>query len=563
MAAIRFLCCADRVCALALLLVIGLTLLLPPAAGAGRAPLRDAPVAWYADDRRPIPVPEEFEPLPITSEIHATVPRPIGRALDPVRWLTGADGPAWNPNALGEVPNSTFFTNRMGLRRLSPDELRTGPGRDGPSTASTWEIIGAKTEGVTMGFRIRDAEGQVWLLKFDPPDHPGQSIRAGVVSNLILHACGYHTPVDRVVVFDRDQLSLGVDARLRTVRGAGEVQLTAANLDSVLQATGSVFDGRYHALASRYLDGIPLGPVRHKGTRPDDPNDRIPHEHRREWRGLRVICAWIGHNDTKMQNTLAMYEGEPGQGHVVRYLLDFASTLGTSGAQHFAKFNFEYGVDLPASLGRLVGMGMQADVWQTIPWPTHLDEVAYFHSLAFEPEHWHPIYPNSAFANLTPEDGYWAAKIVSAFTDADLRVMVEEGRYQDPRAVDWLVEHLGRRRDMIARTWFDAVAPLDFWRWDGRMLSGRDLGVERGIYPAEQARFRWRERLVDAERGGLADWTDWRERSDLDLRPESPLATDAPGFLAVEVQVDRGDGWQDPITVYVGPRSQRVVAVDR
>ena len=69
----------------------------------------------------------------------------------------------------------------------------------------------------------------------------------------------------------RDQLVVGTDARLRTVRGAGDVRLTEANLDSVLQATGSVFDGRYHALASRFLDGVPLGPVRHRWTRPTTP----------------------------------------------------------------------------------------------------------------------------------------------------------------------------------------------------------------------------------------------------------------------------------------------------
>ena len=76
----------------------------------------------------------------------------------------------------------------------------------------------AKTEGVTAGFRIRDGQGQVWLLKFDHPDRPGQSIRAGVVSNLLFHALGYNTPVDRLVIFDREQLRVGEGAGLRTVQ---------------------------------------------------------------------------------------------------------------------------------------------------------------------------------------------------------------------------------------------------------------------------------------------------------------------------------------------------------
>lgn len=550
--------CIARTALLALLVALAL-----PAA-AGRPPLTTDPVIWYEDDARPIAVPAEHDPPQIVSEVSASVLRPVGRALDPARLICGDDGPAWNPNALGEVPGSTWFTNRMGLRRLSADELATGPGLEGPSRAQPWTIIGAKVGGVSMGFRIRDAAGQVWLLKFDPVEHPGQNIRAGVVSNLILHACGYNTPVDRLVEFTADDLVVGVDARLRSVRGkGGDVKLTAANLDSVLQSTGSVFDGRYHALASKFLQGEPLGPIRHKGTRPDDPNDGIPHEHRREWRGLRVIASWIGHVDTKMQNTLAMYEGEPGQGHVVHYLIDFATTLGSSGAEPYAKFNYEYGVDVPASLRRVATLGLQEDVWRQVAWPEHLPEVGYFTAERFDPLAWSPIYPNAAFANLTREDGYWAAKIVSAFTDEDLRIMVEQGRYQDPASVDWLVEHLGRRRDIIARTWFGMVPPLDFWQVQGGRLVGRDLAVERQVEPPE-ATYRFRRRLVRADRSSEQPWTDWTLTGQpaAEASPVLGEPADHP-FRAFQWQVRRNGHWSDSVTVYTDLDLGAVVAVDR
>ena len=97
---------------------------------------------------------------------------------------------------------------------MTDAELAEGPahGSDlaaGPDRSAPWTIIGAKTAGVTPGFRIKDARGDVWLLKFDPPSHPGMTIRSGVVTNLLFHAIGFNVPVDRLVKFSRDDLVVG------------------------------------------------------------------------------------------------------------------------------------------------------------------------------------------------------------------------------------------------------------------------------------------------------------------------------------------------------------------
>ncbi len=62
--------------------------------------------------------------------------------------------------------------------------------------------------------------------------------------------------------------------------------------------------GQYRALASLLISGKPVGPFKYDGTRGDDPNDLVPHEHRRDLRGLRTLCAWLGHDDSKALNTL-------------------------------------------------------------------------------------------------------------------------------------------------------------------------------------------------------------------------------------------------------------------
>ena len=218
-------------------------LLLPTLAVA--EPLEDRPVVWQADDRRPLEeIPAERDPLVHWTFWEAGFARPTEYFLNLPRNVRRLGAPfgvekdieSVSMNRLGEVPNSTWFTNRIGLAPLTEAELAEGPalGRDlaaGPDRSEPWIIIGAKTAGVTPGFRIKDARGDVWLLKFDPPQHPGMTIRSGVVSNLLFHAIGYNVPVDRLVTFSRANLRVGEGAMMRMQR-EGEVPMTEANLDS-------------------------------------------------------------------------------------------------------------------------------------------------------------------------------------------------------------------------------------------------------------------------------------------------------------------------------------------
>ncbi|MCH8017095.1 MAG: hypothetical protein IH917_10770, partial [Acidobacteria bacterium] len=64
---------------------------------------------------------------------------------------------AENVNTLGEVPDSSWFTNRMSQRVMTIEELVRGPNQlDGPDRSEPWVIIDLKTEGITPGFTIRD-----------------------------------------------------------------------------------------------------------------------------------------------------------------------------------------------------------------------------------------------------------------------------------------------------------------------------------------------------------------------------------------------------------------------
>ena len=63
-------------------------------------------------------------------------------------------------------------------------------------------------------------------------------------------------------------------------------------------------DGSYRVIARKALEGRSVRHFRFYGVRSDDPNDVIPHEHRRELRAYGTFAAWLNHVDSKSINTL-------------------------------------------------------------------------------------------------------------------------------------------------------------------------------------------------------------------------------------------------------------------
>ena len=99
-------------------------------------------------------------------------------------------------------------------------------------------------------------------------------------------------------------------------------------MNVVLDKVARNADGTYRVAAGRALPGKILGGFRYAGTRPDDPNDIVPHEHRRELRALRVFGAWTNLTDLKAGNTLDTLVTENGREVVKHYLQDVGSTFG-------------------------------------------------------------------------------------------------------------------------------------------------------------------------------------------------------------------------------------------
>ncbi len=87
---------------------------------------------------------------------------------------------------IDEVPDSSWFTNRIGTRALTIDEIVRGPNVGAPPNPSRWIIYRQKTAGAHPGITAKDANGETWFLEFDPPPNPEAATAAVVMATQVL-----------------------------------------------------------------------------------------------------------------------------------------------------------------------------------------------------------------------------------------------------------------------------------------------------------------------------------------------------------------------------------------
>jgi len=414
-----------------------------------------------------------------------------------LRRLTDRPKEAYNVNVFDEVPNSSWFTNRNAHRRMSIEEIVRGPDTgDGPDTENTWTIIRAKAEGVTPGFTIVDSRGDKYVIKFDPFGYSGSNSGSEVIGTKLFYAAGYNVPENYIAYFHPRILRLGDQVKFTDEKGRKRY-MSEADLEAILERIERRDDGLIRATASKYIFGKIIGPFRFESTRKDDPNDLIPHQHRRELRGLKVMSAWLNHVDTKGANSMDTYITENGRSYVKHYLMDFGTIMGSAGTGPQPKSGgYENQVDPNALLFRILTLGFYVPAWERVPDTVEYPCIGRYYSQFFHPQEFKPNFPNPAFDNMTSLDGYWGAKLVMSFTDGQLRAVVAEAQYPDPEAAEVLLKILIERRGRTGRYWFNQVNSLDRFELiqmeDGRQaLRFVDLAVETGLESAKEARYRY------------------------------------------------------------------------
>lgn len=304
-------------------------------------------------DMESIPEPAPHPSSYLYDAINNSFFQPFKKSFDlpgGIRRLTGRRREAFNVNVLDEVPDSSWFTNRLGKREMSLEEILRGSDTDAGPADGVLTVVRGKTAGITPGFQVKDSAGRLYLLKFDPKDYPEMATGAEVISTKFFHALGYNVPQNTIFHFTRDRLV--VDPKATYTDGLGvKRQMTEQTLEEILAKSPRRADGSYRCVASKFLEGKPKGGFDFRDTRKDDPNDIIPHQDRRDLRGLRIFCAWLYHNDIRIGNTLDMYVTEGGRSFLRHYLIDFGSTLGS---------------DTSFPNQRLVGRQYQADLGEAM-----------------------------------------------------------------------------------------------------------------------------------------------------------------------------------------------------
>jgi hypothetical protein len=521
------------------------------------------PPVWQVVDEPLEKEPKEHESNVVGDSMRTLLTRRIDRALG-----IHDETLALDINSLDEVPDSSWFENRLTRRQVGAEAAFFGPsahdGSSAPPPGAPLLVVSAKLIGANPGFIVQDPARARYVVKFDPPETPETQTAADVIGTRLAWLLGFNVPQDNLFVFRREQLSIKPGVEVRDRATGRKRQMTEQDLDGILARTYRNPDGSYRALLSRFVAGKPIGGAPQEGVRRDDPNDRIPHEERRTLRAWRVFGAWLKHTDLKEDNMLDAYVTEGGKSFVRHYFIDFGEIFAGQAAEGgFYRDGFEYSFD-PAAIGAsLFTLGFRVHPWERVR-DTGIRGVGPFGAEPFTFYAWKTLRPNRFMNRMTDLDAFWGVRRLYALTDEHIAEAIRAGQFSDPRAGAYLLDTLKKRRETIAREVLARVNPAAaFSVLDGGAALGfEDFALRHGL--AQASATRWRVQLVVL--GPEAE----RAQPPLDLKePKVPLGIRpaAGEQLLVRLQTLReGRPLGQPAHVHLADpdgAGLRIIAIDR
>jgi hypothetical protein len=430
--------------------------------------------------------------------------RPLTESLGVV-----TSGEAVNVNSMDEVPDSSWFQNRIGVRAMTTEEFALGdcePGQliDPERFADgSWIIDKGKEGGQTDGFRVVIPGKGKFLFKAEDNADSEHSSAAQTVGAAVYHAAGFYTTCEQVVYFKPSLLHLNPGLHWKHNFGDTE-DFDARALEKVI-AHCPQRDGLVRMQASEWLPGYSIGPFFYEGTRRDDPNDVIPHEDRRELRGVRVLNAWIDRFDARSGNTLDMWYSEKGQrpdgspGYVLHHQMDTSEALGSEWSNMEAitrRLGYSYVLDWGDLAQDFFTLGIPLRVWDINQRVPGKEMFVFFNVRDFVPDQWKNEYPVTSFSRMTERDGAWMARILARFTPEQVHALAALPHYSDPSNTLYLEQMLAGRLAKVLDRYLTRVSSVTEVHVEGTdRICGVDLAELRGVRGPEV--FQYHARRVD------------------------------------------------------------------
>jgi hypothetical protein len=449
-------------------------------------------------------------------------------------------------NTIDEVPDSSWFTNRIGTRPISNEELIRAANVGGPPDPSKWVLTREKTSGAHPGFTAMDAKGDTWFLEFDPTYFAEGATGAVAIATKIFWALGYNQVESYLTTLDPRKTTIDPKATVRRPSGK-RTPFTRDDMNAILDNVARNKDGTFRVIAGRLLPGKILGGYQYVGTRPDDPNDLVPHELRRELRALRVFGAWTNLTDLKAANTLDTVITENGKSIVKHYLQDVGSTFGMCNDLHEWDLSYEYFYEGPPSRKRFFTLGFGLSPWQTADYVEY-PSVGKFEGKVFDPRKWRPQTPTVAYMEMRDDDAFWAARRVAAFTDELIRTAVHTAQFSNADAEKYLADVLIQRREKVKSVYLTAVNPIVNPKLDASGLTFENAAVSGGVAHGTAA-YRASWMTFDNATGATKPISETKSAT---TTIPAPSGLPSSGFVAVDIAADSDTypTWKQPVRAF-------------